>query len=123
MLYLLLIIAIASVLLSQVRFDKPFEALAPLYTDNQSRFFDWKGIKVHFKDEGHGTPLIFLHGTSSSLHTWDKLASFLKRYYRIIRMDLPGFGLTGPHPDKDYSLDSYVQFINAFTQYIGACRF
>jgi pimeloyl-ACP methyl ester carboxylesterase len=123
MLYLLLIIAIAIALLSLVRLDKRFQALVPLYTDSQSSFFVWKGINVHFKDEGHGIPIILLHGTSSSLHTWDKLASSLKRYYRIIRMDLPGFGLTGPRPDRDYSLNAYVQFINAFAQHLEVSRF
>lgn len=123
MLVLLLITAIASVLLSQVRFDKTFAALVQVYADSQSSFYDWKGIKVHFKDEGRGIPIIFLHGSSSSLHTWDKLASSLKGYYRIIRMDLPGFGLTGPHPERDYSLNAYVHFVNAFTQYIDVSRF
>ena len=38
-------------------------------------------------------------------------------------MDLPGFGLTGPHPERDYSLNGYIQFLDAFTKHIGIAQF
>jgi pimeloyl-ACP methyl ester carboxylesterase len=123
MLYLLLIIGIAAAILSLVKTDKTFEELATVYADGHSRFYKWKKINVHFKDEGHGIPLIFLHGSSSSLHTWDKLTPYLKNEYRIIRMDLPGFGLTGPHAQRDYSLAEYMQFLNDFTTHIEVSHF
>lgn len=123
MLLIVFIIVITAALLSQLKRDKTFEALTPTYADGHSSFYKWKGINVHFKDEGSGIPIIFLHGTSSSLHTWDKLTSYLKNHVRIIRMDLPGFGLTGPHPEKDYSLNAYIQFLEPFTKYIGVSQF
>ena len=123
MLLLVLITIIIIALLSQLKLDKTFEALVPIYADGQSEFYKWKGINVHFKDEGRGIPIIFLHGSSSSLHTWDKLTSHLKNELRVIRVDLPGFGLTGPHPERDYSLNAYIQFLDAFTKYIGVSRF
>jgi pimeloyl-ACP methyl ester carboxylesterase len=123
MLLIVFIIVITAALLSQLKRDKTFEGLTSIYADDHSSFYKWKGIDVHFKDEGGGIPIIFLHGTSSSLHTWDKLTSYLKNDGRIIRMDLPGFGLTGPHPEKDYSLNAYIQFLDAFTKYIGVSQF
>jgi pimeloyl-ACP methyl ester carboxylesterase len=118
MLLSIFIILTTTLILSQLKQDKSFEALAPIYTDSQSRFYKWKGISVHFKDEGQGIPIILLHGTSASLHTWDKLTTYLKDHVRIIRVDLPGFGLTGPHPERDYSLNAYLQFLDVFTEYI-----
>jgi pimeloyl-ACP methyl ester carboxylesterase len=38
----------------------------------------------------------------------------LKQHYKIIRMDLPAFGLTGPHPEGDYSIESYAGFVLDF---------
>jgi pimeloyl-ACP methyl ester carboxylesterase len=122
-LLLLLIILVATVLLSLIKLDKNFDELMQVYADSHSNFYKWKGINVHFKDEGRGIPIIFFHGTSSSLHTWDKLTSTLKNHYRIIRMDLPGFGLTGPHPERDYSLSAYVQFVDAFTKHLDISHF
>ncbi len=123
MLLVVLIIVIAVGLLSILKGDKTVESLVSIYTDDESRFYEWKDINVHFKDEGYGRPIVFLHGSSSSLQTWDKLTSYLKNNARIIRMDLPGFGLTGPHPERDYSLNAYIQFLDGFTKHIGIPQF
>ena len=48
----------------------------PDYTNNASRFFEIQGMQVHYRDEGPREdkfPLVLLHGTGSSLHTWDSL--------------------------------------------------
>lgn len=57
--------------------------------------------------------MVLLHGTSASLHTWEGWAAALDDKYCVVRMDLPGFGLTGPYkmPDKTYSLDNYVDTV------------
>jgi pimeloyl-ACP methyl ester carboxylesterase len=103
--------------------DKPVASLVSIYADDESGFYRWKDINVHFKDEGSGIPILFLHGSSSSLHTWDKLTAYLKNHVRIIRVDLPGFGLTGPHPERDYSMKGYIQFLDAFTKFLDIGSF
>ena len=57
MLLLFFIIAITTALLSHLKRDKTFEELALVYADGHSRFYKWKGIDVHFKDEGRGMPI------------------------------------------------------------------
>ena len=47
--------------------------------------------------------LVLLHGFGSSLQTWDDWARNLEADHRVIRYDLPGFGLTGADPAADYS--------------------
>ncbi|MFN7821994.1 MAG: alpha/beta fold hydrolase [Bacteroidota bacterium] len=74
------------------------------------------GMQVHLTDEGNPsdtTPLLFIHGTSSSLLTWEASKEILKKDYRIIRIDLPGFGLTGPNRDGIYTVDYNNQFIDS----------
>jgi len=79
-------------------------------------------MNVHYRDEGSKTdtiPIVLIHGTSSSLHTFEGWAAKLKENHRVLRMDLPGFGLTGPFPNRDYSIAHYVNFINHFLIAIG----
>ena len=94
--------------------DIPVERLKKKYAHPESKFMNIDGMQVHYRDEGkkdHATPLVLIHGTSSSLHTWDACVEQWKGNRRVIRFDLPGFGFTGPNPNKDYSLDAYVSFV------------
>jgi pimeloyl-ACP methyl ester carboxylesterase len=40
-----------------------------------------------------------------------------------VRLDLPAFGLTGPRPDGDYRLDTYVEFLDRFAAQLGLGKF
>lgn len=71
-------------------------------------------MDVHYRDTGTGQPLVLLHGTASSLHTWEDWTRSLDSSYRVIRPDLPAFGLTGPDPRDRYHLDDYVEFLHDF---------
>ncbi len=102
--------------------DIPLEELKARYAPPPSSFLPMGGMEVHFRDEGadpEGTPIVLLHGTGSSLHTFEAWASELKKSNRIIRMDLPGYGLTGPFPDRDYSIENYLVFLKAFLDALG----
>ncbi|MFN7119264.1 MAG: alpha/beta fold hydrolase [Saprospiraceae bacterium] len=94
--------------------DIPVEKLKVKYTNAESEFVNINGMPIHFRDEGNpsdSVPLVLLHGTSASLLTWDSLSVRLKNNYRIVRFDLPAFGLTGPHPQKDYSIEMYLDVV------------
>ena len=71
-------------------------------------------LKVHYRDEGQGMPIVLIHGTSSSLHTWEDWTKVLTQTHRVIRMDLPAFGLTGPNANHDYSIEYYARFLDQF---------
>jgi pimeloyl-ACP methyl ester carboxylesterase len=106
--------------------DRPVEELIPLYTNQDSKFMPILGMKVHYRDEGVQTdsvPLILLHGMSSSLNTWDSVAMSLKAERRVISLDLPGFGLTGPSPENAYNFPYYSKFIDSFTTRLKIKRF
>jgi pimeloyl-ACP methyl ester carboxylesterase len=94
--------------------DKPVSELTAKYAPAPSQFIDVDGMRVHIRDEGPRNdpePIVLLHGTSASLHTWEGWASALKGERRVISFDLPGFGLTGPFPDNDYTMQHYVKFV------------
>ena len=92
----------------------PVETLKEQYTDDASQFVSIDGLEVHYKDEGSGLPIVLLHGTSASLHTWDAWTEELIKEYRVIRMDLPAFGITGPNATNQYDLETYTIFLEKF---------
>ena len=105
--------------------DKTVDELKGRWAPAPSQFVAIDGLQVHLRDEGprdDPLPIVLLHGTSDSLHTWDGWASVLQRERRVIRFDLPGFGLTGPNPDNDYSLTRYVHFVRAVLNQRGVQR-
>ncbi len=97
--------------------DIPLDELKPKYAQSTSEFLALDGMEVHYRDEGpseQNIPIVLIHGTGSSLHTFDDWVEELKNDYRVIRMDLPGYGLTGPFPNRDYSIKAYVAFLKNF---------
>lgn len=94
--------------------DIPLSELKAKYCNFESEFVEIDGMQVHYRDEGSGDPIILLHGTAASLHTWDDWTEDLKKTHRVIRMDLPAFGLTGANSTGDYSSANYLQFVDAF---------
>ena len=97
--------------------DISSDELRAKYTNTASSFISMNGMDVHYRDEGVGSdsvPIVLIHGTASSLHTFDAWADRLKNSRRVVRMDLPGFGLTGPFPDRNYSMENYTVFIQNF---------
>lgn len=96
--------------------DQPDSVIYKKYARPSSVQIPLMGMQVHLSDEGNPsdtTPLLFIHGTSSSLLTWEGSTELLKKDYRIIRFDLPGFGLTGPNRDGIYSAAYNNQFIDS----------
>lgn len=77
------------------------EQLRERYGDAQSRYLTVGDMKVHYKDEGTGPVLFMVHGSESSLRTWDVITAQLKGRYRIIRYDIPGYGLSDGPSDRD----------------------
>ena len=75
------------------------------------------------RDEGNGYPIVSLHGTGASLHTWDSCTTELIKTHRVIRRDLPGFGLTGQDPLKRYSSMDHVHFLDEFLNRLGINEF
>ena len=104
-------------LLSSCDSDIPVAQLKVKYQKANSAFIDIDGVSVHYIMEGRmddSLPIVFIHGTSASLHTWDTLSSLLKTNKKIIRLDLPAFGLTGPNRLNQYSFNFYNQFLDEF---------
>lgn len=104
--------------------DKPRAELEARYAGPPSTFVEVLGVRLHVRDTGprDAPALLLLHGFGASLHTWDALAARLDGTRRVIRMDLPGFGLTGPDPTRDYSDARSHAVLLALMDRLGVAR-
>ncbi len=102
--------------------DIPVEQLADL-APPPSKFIDVAGLHVHYRDEGSGPPLLLFHGTGDSLLTWEPWVAGLRDRYRVVTLDLPGFGLTGPRADGNYGISAYMDFIVQFADAVKLDKF
>lgn len=106
--------------------ERPVSELAARWAPPPSTFVEVAGLRAHVRDEGprdDPTPIVMLHGTADSLHTWGGWTETLARERRVIRLDLPGFGLTGPAPDGDYRVERYVEFVGTLLDALGVSHF
>lgn len=113
-----LLILIGGAVLFNYHPDISIERLKDKYTYPDSRFVTVEGMDVHYRVTGQGPVLLLLHGTGASLHTWEIWTEELQDSFTIISLDLPAFGLTGPFPNREYSITHYLNFIDLFSQAI-----
>ena len=100
-----------------IRPDVPRAALERDYAGGNPAYVTLpSGARAHYRDEGNfdGPTLLLLHGSHASLHTWDEWVAELGDHYRIVRLDLPGHGLTGRMPGDTYDRYAMVEFVRDF---------
>ena len=102
---ILLAVVIAGALAWLYSPDEQRAALMAKYAQAPSVFLDVAGVRLHLRDTGPRTApaVVLLHGFGASLQTWDAWAQDLQRGHRVVRYDMPGFGLTGADPSGDYT--------------------
>jgi pimeloyl-ACP methyl ester carboxylesterase len=80
--------------------------------------------RLHVRDSGprDAPSVLMLHGFGASLHTWDAWAQALSANHRVIRLDLPGSGLSEPDPANDYTDARSIQLVLALMDRLGVPR-
>ncbi len=101
-------------LLFNYKSDLPVEKLIEKHGLADSEFMEMDGMQVHYRQTGEGPPLLLIHGFGGNLWHWKDWTSELDQTHKVVSLDLPGFGLTGPHPAGDYSTKMYIDFIDRF---------
>ncbi|HUF76697.1 MAG TPA: alpha/beta fold hydrolase [Longimicrobiales bacterium] len=69
----------------------------------ESRWLDSSAGRVHYIDEGAGKPILFLHGNPTWSFLYRGIVIRLKRRYRCVAVDYPGFGLSERPESYDYT--------------------
>jgi len=105
--------------------DRQLGPLVARWGGPPSTFIELDGMQAHVRDTGprdDAVPIVLLHGMAASLHTWDGWQEQLQLTRRVISVDLPGFGLTGPSPQGEYQIDAYMRFVLRLLDNLGVKR-
>ncbi len=105
--------------------DLPRAQLERRWAPPPSQFVEvLPGLRMHVRDTGprDGPAVLLVHGFASSLHTWEAWQGLLGDRFRLIAMDLPGFGLTGPDPTGAYSDERSIAVLDALLDRLGVAR-
>ncbi len=103
-----------------------YEEIVAEYADSDSRFVVLEGndgINVHYKDQGSGPAVLLVHSSTGDLKDWAGWVDILGDDYRIVRFDLPAFGLTGPVPSGNYSIDRFLTLVDSLMDHLDIDRF
>lgn len=108
--------------------DVPPATLQARYLTSPSDLRPVGPWQLHVRDSGPPAALpdapavVLLHGFASSLQTWDAWAEGLATTHRVIRIDLPGSGLSPPDPAHDYRDERSWQLLIALLDKLGLAR-
>lgn len=93
-----------------------------IHHPENSRFTEVDGLRIHYQEFGEAAakPLILIHGYSASTFTWSFAAPlFAQKGFRVIVVDLIGFGLSEKPAWSDYTIDSQARMIIRFMNRVG----
>jgi len=126
------LLALAALLLAALAWawtpDRPRWQLERRWLADPADMVTIGGRTLHLRDSGRGgadagrPAIIMLHGFGASLHTWEPWAEALAGRFRVIRYDLPGFGLSPPRPGGDYGLGPDIDDLAAVLDHLGLAR-
>lgn len=78
-----------------------------------SSYLEVNNLQIHYKEYGHGEKtLIFVHGWGCDLNAWQYQFSHFKNQYRLVFIDLPGYGKSDK-PNRQYSIDLFAESVLA----------
>lgn len=91
--------------------------LRAIYETPHSAYCAWRGGKVHYTDRGDGLPVLFIHGFGASFKNWDAAVDSFPAGFRLVRVDLPGFGLSDA-PVKEPGENFITMYVDAVSTVI-----
>ncbi len=84
----------------------------------EPRFFDGAGFKQHYVDEGHGEPIVCLHGEPTWAYLYRHMIGPLAAHNRVIVPDHMGFGKSSTPQDRDYTLQTHTENLTALIEHL-----
>ena len=119
---LLVLIVLAAIALTIFWFARPAdvsfdEARASIPHSEYSHFADIDGVRLHYQEKGAGPPLVLLHGFTSSTYSWKDVFDPLSKSFRVIAIDLKGFGFSSK-PDGDYTKRAQALLIDRLLEHL-----
>jgi pimeloyl-ACP methyl ester carboxylesterase len=86
--------------------------------EKRGRYLWIRGRRVFCWEHGSGPTILALHGFPASSYDWRLIAEHLDGF-RLVALDLPGFGLSDKHPGDDYSLLAQADIVEDAARALG----
>ena len=97
--------------------DREYER-GPAGDEHKLRFVHVNGVKLAYRLEGSGFPVIFVHGESYSHELWTEQIEAFSERYLFISYDRRGHGLSDD-PLTGYSETAHAEDLNALMMHFG----
>lgn len=86
-------------------------------------YFNWRGHRVFYRDEGWGQPLLLLHGVPTASWIWHRVWPLLAPHHRLIAPDLLGFGFSDKPRDLVADVAAQAEMCRALLTRIGVAGY
>ncbi len=96
-----------------------FEDLDPETAGVPGSFIDVDGVRVHYVEAGRGAPLVLVHGFAGSTFSFRYVIPELARHYRVVALDLKGFGYSERPEGADYALAAQAELVRGLMDRLG----
>ncbi|MDR1514031.1 MAG: alpha/beta hydrolase [Propionibacteriaceae bacterium] len=83
--------------------------------------FEFRGLSVHYEDEGEGWPLLLLNGVYMTCRSWRHVLPAFAARHRVLRVDFVDQGETG-RMDGDYDLEFQADLVAALLDHVGLAQ-
>lgn len=113
---LLLLLAGAAYFFFPARLAPPLVALNRSLSQLSEHVVTLERHEIHYLDGGQGDTILLLHGIFAEKDHWVEFARSLTPHYRVIALDLPGFGASSRLPDQSYAYAEQVRRLHAFAE-------
>ena len=80
----------------------------------EQKFIEVKGIKIHYRTSGWGSPIVLLHASPRSGKMLEKFGNMLSNHFNVIIPDLPGYGYSESIPQKVKEMNDVVPYLKDF---------
>lgn len=82
-------------------------------------FFEGRGFKMHYVDEGEGEVIVCLHGQPTWSYLYRNFIPTLSKHYRVIVPDHKGYGKSETPQDGEYTFKNHVENLAALIDHLG----
>ena len=114
--------AVATKLLTRPRDVSWPESIDLIYHPERSWFTTAAGVRIHYQEAGDekAPPMILIHGFISSTLIWSEVfLPLADAGFRVIAIDLPGYGYSDKPVDGRYTIDAQAQAVFGLMDTLG----
>lgn len=85
----------------------------------RARYHEYRGHRVAYWEAGEGAPLLLIHGFPTAAWDWHRVWEELGARFRVVAMDMLGFGISDKPDPYDYSILDQADWVESLVHALG----